>query len=94
MICSGEKKEEYRAITYYWMSRLRFFEAFDNTIRPMFPGQKMFDCVELRNGYSKSAPSATFELEKPIRIDMGKPEWGAEPGKLYFVLELGKKVGK
>lgn len=35
------------------------------------------------------------ELTTPIKIEIpgiapGKPEWGAEPGKLYFVITWGK----
>lgn len=29
---------------------------------------------------------------KELVIDKGKPEWGAEPDKLYFVIRLGKRI--
>ena len=47
MIASGEKKEEYREIKPYWISRLN----------------KEFDVVEFRNGYAKNAPRLTIELK-------------------------------
>ncbi len=33
----------------------------------------------------------TFALDK-ITIDKGKTEWGAEDGKLYFVIHLGMRL--
>lgn len=38
-----------------------------------------------------TAPERHIEFKKPkIRIGTGKPEWGAEPGKLYFVITWDK----
>ena len=39
----------------------------------------------LRNGYHADSPKITLKNPK-IRIGTGKPEWGAEPGKKYFVI--------
>ena len=74
MIRSGEKKEEYREIKPYYQSRLNE-KAYTGT-----------HYIQLRNGYSKNSP--TLECECFIEIDYGKPEWGAEPGKLYYVLKI------
>ena len=52
---------------------------------------RRFDQIHFKNGFarwSKPAPAFDIGLSK-IRIDTGKPEWGAEPEKYYFVLELG-----
>lgn len=38
-----------------------------------------------RNGYAKDAPKLTEQIES-ISIGEGRPEWGAEPGKKYFVI--------
>jgi len=54
---------------------------------------KKYDLVEFKNGYSKAAPSIIFEL-RGIEIREGKPEWGAEKGKKYFVLKLGALLEK
>ena len=76
MILSGEKIEEYRDIKPYYNIRLIGRE---------------YDSVVFRNGYARDAPSLTIEL-KTIRFGTGKPEWGAEEGKTYFVLSLGKII--
>jgi len=76
MILSGEKTEEYRDIKPYYNLRLI---------------GKEYDTVIFRNGYARDAPSLTIEL-KTIRFGTGKPEWGAEEGKTYFVLSLGKII--
>lgn len=52
---------------------------------------RAFDCVRFRLGYKKDAPNMTFEIES-ITIGKGREEWGAEPGKEYFVIKLGKKL--
>ena len=76
MILSGEKTEEYRDIKPYYNLRLIGRE---------------YDSVVFRNGYARDAPSLTIEL-KTIRFGTGKPEWGAEEAKTYFVLSLGKII--
>lgn len=76
MILSGVKTEEYRDIKPYYNLRLIGRE---------------YDTVVFRNGYACDAPSLTIEL-KTIRFGTGKPEWGAEEGKTYFVLYLGKII--
>lgn len=50
---------------------------------------KNFDFVHFRNGYQKNAPKMTLKI-KGISTGAGKPEWGAEPGKFYFVIKLGE----
>ena len=83
MILAGEKKEEYREIKPYY--RVRF-----TGIGLLFPGlDEPTDNerkVILRNGYGKSAPEIMVKVR--LRIGEGKPEWGAEPGVQYYVLEI------
>ena len=50
---------------------------------------KNYDSITFSNGYSSERPQFEIEL-KGIEIKEGNPEWGAEPGKRYFVLKLGK----
>ena len=78
MILLGEKTEEYRDIKPYW--RKRFYS-------------KKYHYITFRNGYAANAPQFTIEL-KSITQSTGKLEWGAEEGKTYFVLSLGKIINK
>jgi hypothetical protein len=73
MILSGEKKEEYRDYTQYYYHR--FCKYFGVPIR-----------VKFRNGYNSNSPS--FERTVIPHYGEGKPEWGAEEGKKYFVLTI------
>lgn len=53
---------------------------------------KSWDKVLFANGgHFGNVPKKTFEF-KGIEIREGKPEWGAEPGKKYFVIKLGKQL--
>lgn len=73
MILSGEKKEEYRDYTQYYLSR--FGTYFEKRIT-----------IKLRNGYRKDSPSAICEVIPCIKT--GRAEWGAEPNKKYITLEI------
>ena len=75
MILSGEKKEEYREITKYYTSRLLGFYA-----------DKTEHYVLFRNGYRSDSP--TIKCKVRVKVGTGKPEWGAEPDKEYYVLEI------
>lgn len=82
MILSGEKKEEYREIKPYYRSRLINEGFLDRYGLPtIWQGHVLF-----RNGYSKQSPA--FEALCTVDIRTGKPEWGAEPGKEYYVLKI------
>lgn len=80
MILSGEKKEEYRDITPFYTVRLKNLcqgNITDNTVQRT---------ICFRNGYSHDSPS--FFAKVTIRIGQGNPEWGAEPGKDYYVMQI------
>lgn len=51
-----------------------------------------FDRLVFTLGYPKSEDTERrLEFKNPkIRIDKGRPEWGAEPGKMYFVISWGE----
>ena len=85
MILSGEKKEEYRDISAYWITRLHKY--FPMYLHSCFPTGGVAECVKFRNGYRKDSPSfcALCEL---VDVREGRPEWGAEPGKKYYVLKI------
>lgn len=76
----GYKLEEYRELNQYWEDRLGEDE-----------NGKFHDVVEFRNGYLKDARRMRFKIEDII-IGPGAPEWGAEPGKDYFVINLGERI--
>lgn len=73
-IKSRYKKEEYREITPYWEKRIKNLYKYD------------FICFCL--GYPSKEEFEKFVVFKNprFRIDTGKKEWGAEPGKNYFVI--------
>lgn len=85
MIKSGEKKEEYREIKPYWTKRLGFEDEIDEDGKIGHIYQ-VNAYVILRNGYANNSPSIKCYVS--ITHDYGKPEWGAEPNKLYYVLKI------
>jgi hypothetical protein len=104
MIASGEKKEEYREIKPYWVSRLvdgieaprewEINEGFTFYIHGhlcVMETAMHYDLVEFKNGYSKKAPTIRLEV-LDILQDYGKEKWGAEYGKPYFVIKLGNII--
>ena len=84
MIASGEKKEEYREIKKYWQDRLCCTSN-------ILDGFQDFDEIIFKHGYSSGAPLIVVEC-KGIGLGEGKAEWGAEPGKEYFIIKLGNIV--
>lgn len=90
-IKAGIKKEEYREICDYWGVRFASRDVWANEFCIKDVGEialKHFDRLVFTLGYPKSTDKKRrLEFKNPkIRIDTGKPEWGAEPGKLYFVI--------
>lgn len=80
MIASGEKKEEYREIKKYWISRLC-------STSNMLDGCKEFDYIIFKNGYSKDAPTMKVQC---LGIDFGEPnpKWTDEPNKECFIIKI------
>lgn len=99
MIKAGVKKEEYREISEFWRKRLvdeiSLVQEFNSTKdSKMTCGElikkhiRKFDKLVFTLGYPKADDTErrlTFNNPK-IRIGTGKPEWGAVPGKRYFVI--------
>ena len=95
MIASGEKREEYRMATDYWLKRLANWD--------LHPAGTPI--VEFRLGYAKDAPSMAFwvfglNTESGMKTyalvdrDTDKPrhpEWG-EPTEPHFFIKLGGRV--
>jgi len=59
-------------------------------------GFNPFDTNTMTLGYPKSTDTERIlhYEHKGIEIRTGKPEWGAEPGKIYFVIMHGKQILK
>ena len=81
MILSGEKPEEYRDVTDYW--RARFLTKNGEW--------KKYDIIRFSNGYSKNRRQMDFPFITP-EFGTGMEEWGAVPGKTYFVLTVLKMI--
>lgn len=100
MTKAGIKNEDYREITPYWVKRLCIKHPMSviagGDIMDKHTGQqftfKYFEKNILTLGYpSKTDTSRILKLEhKGIEIRTGNPEWGAEEGKLYFVIMHGE----
>lgn len=101
MIKSGEKKEEYREIKPRYIgilfNRREMLETMGLCSASAFNAEHMpkplmfskhFDKLVFTLGYPKADDTErrlVFKNPK-IRIGTGRPEWGAEPGKHYFVI--------
>lgn len=106
MIRDGVKLEEYREIKPYYEKRLLNYKAIAENIDYLkfmkyvmcipidicsrYP--KGFDKLVFTLGYPKSDDtSRRLEFKNPkIRFGEGRPEWGAEPRKIYFVITWEK----
>ena len=92
MIAKGIKKEEYRDIKTYYVSRFicdyDFVEEETGNI-VTYGRFKDYDLVRFYLGYAKNRPSMDVEFKEIVQ-GKGKAEWGANPNKEYFVIRLGK----
>lgn len=91
MIDERIKPEEYREINDFWIKRLtNHFKKFTADIYHV--EWKNFDQVLFANGgHFGNVPKIQFVIED-MEIREGNPEWGAEPGKKYFVIKLGERI--
>ena len=94
MIRSGEKKEEYREIKHFYTVRFRRLMTYapwpdEKTIAVIrgmgSKGGIPFEYI-LRGGYDLMAPATL--VRGTLVIGQGCEEWGAEPGKEYYVLRI------
>ncbi len=91
MIVSGEKKEEYREIKPYYISRfnnLFTYNLYKNKKNELwYLGDKSIpEEVIFKNGYKANSPKIKCSCR--LTIGKGKEEWGAEPNKEYFILKI------
>jgi len=105
MTKAGIKTEDYREITPYWIIRLvkSIYDEKGNyhkivgNYEPLDYHRfwfKKFDQNTMTLGYPKSTDTdRILNIEhKGIEIREGNPEWGAEVGKLYFVIKHGNII--
>ena len=94
MIRSGEKKEEYRALSPYYAARFKRFLGWEHIPASQAQveralrarGSVPFKDIILRAGYSAFAPATM--ISGYITISTGRPEWGAVEGEEYYVLHI------
>lgn len=92
MILSGEKKEEYRDITQYYLSRLTHYDKKTHDSKKKVEYKK-FDYVCLTNGYNPK--SRRFFIEYiSTHAGIGKEKWGAKKNQQYYVITVGEVVMK
>lgn len=84
MILTGEKREEYREIKPYYTQR--FGKVFH--MAGCIPVDQHEEQVRFTNGYGWKVPA--FIADCCLEKREGRVEWGAEPGKEYYVLVVKK----
>ena len=80
MIASGEKLEEYRDDTPYYADRFSVSELLHEPLNVCF-----------RNGYRADSPKIYCTVI-PRRRFGAKPEWGGDPDKLCWVLQIIRRA--
>ena len=101
------KTEDYREITPYWCKRfmLHFGKeeptVFWKTYLMMWGNVdnmnfsfKQFDINTMTLGYPSKSDLSKIKVFKHAGIEIreGREEWGAEKGKIYFVIKHGKRI--
>lgn len=97
-IIAGTQREEYRRIKPYWTARLE--NAFRMTVLE-YPGEFRIvpwavykrdepfrGTAEIRLKSAYRHKSHTARIRCSLRIGEGRPEWGAEKGENYYILEI------
>ena len=88
MIKSGEKKEEYREIKPYYAGRFykNYIISGVGLEWVLNNNPSVYKDIIFRNGYRKDSPK--IKCYCYISKGYGKPEWGAELNKEYYVLKI------
>ena len=87
MIERGEKQEEYREITRYWINRLCKDKAFDGIVCTDFICRD-FDAICFSYGYTRRR--MLWECAG-VDFGQGRKEWGA-PDHETFIIKLGNRL--
>jgi hypothetical protein len=95
MILQGIKTEEYREVKPYYTKRFKKWIVsvpchdliIENEYRAAADrGGIPYEGIVLRNGYSHL--SGAILIRGRLMIREGRQDWGAEPGKEYYVLTI------
>ena len=87
LIKSGQKKEEYRELKYYYHVRVCSLVGVDNYKKLLERNDKVpFNNLKLKNGCEENCQSII--ISGWLSIGKGIPQWGAEPKKKYFRFEI------
>lgn len=65
----------------------------DRVLLSFFSKFKSFVGILFINGYSGGARRKSYKFDS-ISIGEGRPEWGAEPGKKYFIIKFSPLIPK
>lgn len=87
MILSGEKKEEYRECSPYWIKRLRITRI--KIKGSLYHPTDIIICFS--NGYQKDRDQFYIEC-KGLSVGYGRINWGAKMEQQYFILCLGNII--
>ncbi len=87
MVASGEKQEEYREIKPYWQKY--FVHGLIKIGGICYSPANVIICFSL--GYSTDRPQMRYKC-RGLVVRTGRPEWGAETGKEYFVIQIGERI--
>ena len=101
-IVYGDKREEYREITAYWVSRLLGVRNVIEDSRVYLKKINHPDIIQamFKAGFFFALPYKTVTFRRGytretktfritgIDIRQGNPKWGAKPGKKYFVISF------
>jgi hypothetical protein len=90
MIREGIKKEEYRDIKKYWISRLIRKDMRGKYLKPGVNYKREgLDAIVFVNGYGALKPRVKVKV-KSVKIKEVKKEWAPEGmGGMWFAIELG-----
>lgn len=101
------KSEDYRELTPYWAKRLVGRWTYKGEKKGQFPDLensfmssfvimrfKNFNTNTMTLGYPSKDEIERIKIFEHVGIEIrtGNPEWGAEEGKLYFVIKHGKRL--
>ena len=95
MMLHGIKKDKYLEIKPYWTKRFaNYFSRYYNTdhitdsdgVVREYIWSSQRQTVIFRNGSRKNAPE--FTAECTLSEGFGKPEWGAEADKRYYIITV------
>lgn len=101
------KTEDYREITPYWCKRLmlnfgkeeptvfwKIYLMMWANVDNMNFSFKEFDINTMTLGYPSKSDLSKIKVfqHAGIEIREGREEWGAEKGKIYFVIKHGKRI--